>query len=92
MTSGGGSAAVTPLYWDAPFDALQQRARIDGTELFWDFATLNSTSSVYENTDACLVFINAYAAEGFDRSGVHDDFSDALVLNVSRFLLLNERD
>lgn len=87
MTSGGGSAAVTPWYWDAPFDALRQRARSDGTELFWDFDTVNSTSSVYENTHACLVFINAYAAEGFDRSGVHDDFSDALVLNVSLLLL-----
>lgn len=83
MASGGGSAAITPPYWDAPFDALQQRARKDDTALFWDFTTINSTSDVYSDTDACLVFINAFAAEGYDRSGTHDDFSDGLVINVS---------
>lgn len=34
-------------------------------------------------TDACLVFINAMATEGWDREGLHDDFSDGLVLNVA---------
>lgn len=34
-------------------------------------------------SDACLVFINAMATEGWDRDGLHDDFSDGLVLNVA---------
>lgn len=34
-------------------------------------------------SDACLVFINAMATEGWDREGLHDDFSDGLVLNVA---------
>ena len=29
------------------------------------------------------MFINAFATEGADRSGLHDDFSDGLVLNVA---------
>lgn len=32
---------------------------------------------------ACLVFINAMATEGWDRDGLHDDFSDGLVLHVA---------
>lgn len=80
---GGGSGAVTPAYWNAPFDALQERAYADGTSLFWDFATPNSNSPIEGATDACLVFINAWASEGADRPGLHDDFSDALVLNIA---------
>lgn len=34
-------------------------------------------------SDACLVFINAMATEAWDREGLHDDFSDGLVLNVA---------
>lgn len=34
-------------------------------------------------SDACLVFINAMATEGWDREGLHDDFSDGLVLNIA---------
>lgn len=34
-------------------------------------------------SDACLVFINAMATEGWDRDGLHDDFSDGLVLDVA---------
>lgn len=34
-------------------------------------------------SDACLVFINAMATEGWDREGLRDDFSDGLVLNVA---------
>ncbi|PVH69280.1 glycoside hydrolase family 3 protein [Cadophora sp. DSE1049] len=81
--SGAGSGGINPPYWDAPFNALQQRARQDGTALFWDFTTAGSTAPVYSETGACLVFINAFAGEGFDRAGLHDDFSDALVLNIA---------
>lgn len=34
-------------------------------------------------SDACLVFINAIATEGWDRDGLHDDFSDGLILSVA---------
>lgn len=32
---------------------------------------------------ACLAFINAMATEGWDRDGLHDDYSDGLVLHVA---------
>jgi beta-glucosidase len=83
IISGGGSGANSPAYINAPFDALQERAYQDGSAILWDFINVNATGAVDGASDACLVFINAFASEGIDRSGVHDDFSDALVNNVS---------
>ncbi|KAJ2959953.1 hypothetical protein NQ176_g11086 [Zarea fungicola] len=34
-------------------------------------------------SNACLVFINAISTEGWDRDGLHDEFSDGLVRNVA---------
>lgn len=66
---GGGSGGTGPAYISAPFDALQQRAYEDGFQLFWDF---HSTAPlVDQSSDACLVFINAFATEGVDREGLH---------------------
>jgi beta-glucosidase len=81
--SGGGSASVTPARISSPYAALEQRAYEDNTSLFWDFINIGATSTVDDDTDACLVFINAWAQEGFDRLGTHDDFSDALVNNIA---------
>ena len=80
IISGGGSGANSPAYINAPFDALQQQAYEDGTALFWDF--INTDPVVEGASDACIVFINAFASEGIDRVGLHDDYSDALVNNV----------
>lgn len=83
LWSGGGSGATTPPYVDAPFDALLQYSIKNDIALFWDFTTTGSTSAVDTATDACLVFINAFATEQFDRPGLRDDFSDALVENIA---------
>lgn len=83
LWSGGGSGGTTPSYVSSPYDALLQYSIENDIGLFWDFATLNSTSTVNAASDACLVFINAYAMEGFDRSSLRDDFSDALVQNIA---------
>lgn len=80
---GGGSGAVTPAYWNSPYDSLSQRAYTDGTYLQWDFITPNSETLVDPASDACLVFINAWAAEGNDRFDISDSFSDDLVTNVA---------
>jgi len=64
-----------------PFDAITERARKDDTFLNWDFNSPNP--DVNPVSDACLVFINAMATEGWDRDGLHDDFSDGLILNVA---------
>jgi len=83
MVSGGGSGAVTPPYISSPFDGILQQAINDGTAIFWDFDTVNSTSNVDAASTACLVFINAWATEGSDRTGLHDSFSDNLVINIA---------
>ncbi|KFY11336.1 hypothetical protein V491_07248 [Pseudogymnoascus sp. VKM F-3775] len=81
LTVGGGSGGTAPAYISAPFDALQERAYADGFQLFWDFHS--TAPQVDQASDACLVFINAFATEGVDREGLHDDYSDDIILNVA---------
>ncbi|KAL2825366.1 putative beta-glucosidase M [Aspergillus cavernicola] len=77
---GGGSGATTPGYVSSPFDALNQRAIKVNTDLFWDFV---DPAPQVPASDACLVFINTWASEGYDRPGVYDDYSDNLVLSIA---------
>ncbi|KAI1308458.1 beta-glucosidase M [Xylaria venustula] len=81
LFSGGGSGSVTPASVSAPYDALTQRAYDDGTALMWDFYSFDP--DVASTSDACLVIVNAFASEGFDRPGLHDDFTDGLIRNVA---------
>jgi beta-glucosidase len=82
LVSGGGSPSTSPAYIISPFAAFSERARADGTFLLWDF---ESQDPVYANagSDACIVFINEFAAEGQDRSTLADSWSDELVINVA---------
>lgn len=84
IVSGGGSGANSPAYINAPLDALQEQAYVDGSTILWDTYTQGSTAIVDGASDACLVFINAFATEGSDRPGLRDDFSDAIVLNIAK--------
>ncbi|CEJ57133.1 hypothetical protein PMG11_05838 [Penicillium brasilianum] len=79
---GGGSGANSPAYLDAPIDAIQRRAYQDGSSVLWDFTSENP--SVDYTSDVCLVFINAYATEGYDREALSDSHSDAIVTNVAK--------
>ncbi|KAI0382705.1 glycoside hydrolase family 3 protein [Hypomontagnella monticulosa] len=81
IVTGGRAGANGPAYIDDPLSAIQHRARADGTWVNWDL--ISSNPDVNGASDACLVFINAIATEGWDRDGLHDDFSDGLVLNVA---------
>lgn len=81
LISGGGSGANQPAYVSSPFEALGLRAHEDGTSLWWDFRSGNPR--VDRSSDACIVVGNAYATETRDRSGLHDDFTDALIANVA---------
>lgn len=83
LMGGGGSGAITPFYIDSPLQALEARARQDGTQLFWDVATPDANSTVPGATDACLVFINTFSSEGVDRPSLRDNYSDALVNNIA---------
>ncbi|OJJ52197.1 hypothetical protein ASPSYDRAFT_1170419 [Aspergillus sydowii CBS 593.65] len=78
---GGGSGDNSPAYVDAPINALQRRAQQDGSSLLWDLESQGP--AVNPTSDACLVFINAFASEAYDRQSVTDEYSDTLVTNVA---------
>ncbi|KAI0475763.1 glycoside hydrolase superfamily [Xylariaceae sp. FL0804] len=82
LVTGGGSGSNTPPYVISPFQAVQDRLIKDRGTLRWDFESENPYPP-YVNTDACLVFINAYASESFDRTSLTDESSDRLVANVA---------
>jgi beta-glucosidase len=69
LISGGGSGANEPAYISSPFEAPSQRAYEDGTHLWWDFHS--SSPRVDQASDACIVLVNAFASEGWDRPGLH---------------------
>ncbi|KAI1088101.1 glycoside hydrolase family 3 protein [Rostrohypoxylon terebratum] len=81
LVTGGGSGANMPAYVSSPYDALSQRAYEDGTNLWWDFHSSNPV--VDQASDACIVVGNAFASESWDRPGLHDDYTDALIQNVA---------
>lgn len=81
LISGGGSGANQPAYVSSPFEALSLRAYEDGSSLWWDFES--GDSSIDQSSDACIVVGNAFATEGWDRPGLHDDYTDALINNVA---------
>ena len=80
---GGGSGANSGPYLSARLDALQQRAYEDNTVVFLDTEDATDFPGLMESSDACLVFINAFATEILDRTGLYDDYSDALVNRVA---------
>lgn len=81
MVSGSGSGANQPAYISSPFGALSDRAQKDYTGLYWDFTSTDP--DVDSTTDVCIVDVNAYASEGWDRSAMYDDYTDNLILNVA---------
>ncbi|CAK7229377.1 hypothetical protein SCUCBS95973_007200 [Sporothrix curviconia] len=82
LITGGGSGGTSPPYVVSPFQALQERVVQDKGILRWDFYA-EKPAVAYANADACLVFINAYASESFDRPSLTETFSDNLVNNVA---------
>jgi beta-glucosidase len=82
LISGGGSGSTTPPYVVSPFQAIQERIAKDRGVLRWDFSS-EDPPAIYANSDACLVFVNAYASESFDRPSLTDVFSDRLIINVA---------
>lgn len=81
LVSGAGSGANEPMYISSPFGALSTRAQQDYTALYWDFG--NTDPSVDPASDACIVDVNAFATEGWDRPAMFDDYTDSIILNVA---------
>lgn len=66
---GGGSGANANSYVSVPLDAIQAQAYEDGTQVMYDVVSGNPY--VNPESDACLVFINAFATEGGDRPALY---------------------
>ncbi|KAI1342599.1 glycosyl hydrolase family 3 N terminal domain-containing protein [Xylariaceae sp. FL0016] len=81
LVSGGGSGSTAQSLVSSPYDALVAQAWEDGTALFWDLES--DAPAVVPTSDACLVFGNAWATEGYDRPSIYDDYTDGLVENVA---------
>lgn len=81
LITAGGSGSNTPPYIISPFKAIQDRVIADRGTVRWDFWSENPVPQVI--SEVCLVFINAYASESFDRLSLTDTFSDNLVNNVA---------
>lgn len=81
LLCGGGSGANSAALSTAPIDALIQQAFEDETAIFYDFTS--GSPFVDGSSDACLVFGNAWASEGSDRPGLHDDYTDGLIKHVA---------
>jgi beta-glucosidase len=81
MINGGGSGATTPASFISPFEALKMRAFADDAALFHDFRTADP--AVVPVSDACIVFGNVWAAEGYDRPSLSDDYTDNLITSVA---------
>jgi beta-glucosidase len=82
MITGGGSGSNTPSYVISPFHTISDRIAKNRGTLRWDFESENPYPP-YVNSEACLVFVNAYASESFDRTSLTEEFSDNLILNVA---------
>ncbi|KAK2601946.1 glycoside hydrolase 3 [Conoideocrella luteorostrata] len=81
IIAGGRAGSNAPSFISDPLSAIQQTAERDDTWVNWDLSSADP--DVNGASQACLVFINAMATEGWDRDGLRDDFSDALVINVA---------
>ncbi|GAB1744517.1 hypothetical protein NU219Hw_g1788t1 [Hortaea werneckii] len=81
ILSGGGSGAVKVAWSISAHDALASRARTWNQTLHTQFVGQKPT--VKAPDAPCIVMINAQSSEGWDRSGIRDEYSDTLVQNVA---------
>ncbi|KAJ5761338.1 hypothetical protein N7533_003377, partial [Penicillium manginii] len=77
----GGSGAGSAAYIDAPIDAIQRQAYEDDSSVMYNFYDQNP--DVDASSDVCVVLVNDYATEGFDRPGLSDEYSDTLITNIA---------
>ncbi|KPI40293.1 putative beta-glucosidase M [Cyphellophora attinorum] len=82
LIAGGGSGSSTPSWVVSPFHAITERMMATHGVVRWNFIS-DSPQPPYPEVDACLVFINAYASEVFDRTSLVDEFSDRLIHNLA---------
>ncbi|CAK5264836.1 unnamed protein product [Mycena citricolor] len=86
MTIGGGSAFAYPPYTIDPLAALNAYVAADGPDINQHLENYNLTMAAAQagNSEAALVFLSAYASEGYDRDNLTTyPNGDALVQAVA---------
>ncbi|KXH25673.1 beta-glucosidase [Colletotrichum nymphaeae SA-01] len=99
MAVVGGSAMGSLAYLSTPLQLFNERAAKDGFMLRWwlndtsetSFSGMQgsgtelteSTTGVAEDSDACIVFLNAWGGEGADRTELTNAGQDTLVNTVA---------
>ncbi|KEY74419.1 hypothetical protein S7711_04459 [Stachybotrys chartarum IBT 7711] len=81
IIGGGGSGATSQSLFSSPYDALVAQAYEDDTTLFYDFES--GTPAVNPTSDACIIFGNVWASEGYDRVSLQDEYTDNLINHVA---------
>ncbi|EQL00879.1 Glycoside hydrolase, family 3 [Ophiocordyceps sinensis CO18] len=82
LFGGGGSGATTPAVFTSPFESLKTKAAHEDTAIYYDFES--AEPAVDALSDACIVFGNAWACEGYDRPAIDDEYTDNLIKAVAK--------
>ncbi|KAJ7590829.1 glycoside hydrolase family 3 protein [Mycena floridula] len=86
LAVGAGSGTATFSYLISPIEAIQQRARLDRTSVFWilDDFDISTAGSMAVGKSAALVFVNAESGEGSDRVNLTlNNAAENLILAVA---------
>ncbi|KAF6816926.1 beta-glucosidase 2 [Colletotrichum sojae] len=89
VTVGGGSGTGRHTYIVSPLEAIKAHARESDARVQYilnnKLLAAGDFRSLYPIPDVCLVFLNTYASEGYDRTAAEADWkSTAVVENVAR--------
>ncbi|EGO02945.1 glycoside hydrolase family 3 protein [Serpula lacrymans var. lacrymans S7.3] len=67
LAMGWGSGSDNFTYLISPYEAIQQRARLDQTSVFWDFDdwNLDQAGNLVIDMEVAIVFVNSDSGEGY---------------------------
>ncbi|KAF9872364.1 glycosyl hydrolase family 3 N terminal domain-containing protein [Colletotrichum karsti] len=89
LSVGGGSGTGRHTYLISPLEAIKAQARKTGSRVQYilnnKVLAAGDFSSLYPIPEVCLVFLNTFASEGYDRTDIEADWDSTLVVeNVAK--------
>ncbi|KAF2140973.1 glycoside hydrolase family 3 protein [Aplosporella prunicola CBS 121167] len=86
LAAGGGSGTGRFSYLVSPLDAIKARAKQDNALVQYilnnEYITTNGFTTIAPEPEVCLVFIKAWATEGFDRESLLPDYNGSAVVET----------